>query len=79
MKGSKVHTTNHQAEVIKKVDLVATFSTLLTINDYVEIEIKEATEGNVRAAAARYSKETGVKLSVSAPLGTDFTTVTRVL
>lgn len=79
MNGSKVNKPNHQAEVIKKVDLVATFSTLLTINDYVEIKKKEATEGNVRAAAARYSKECGVKLTVSAPLGTESITVTRVL
>lgn len=79
MKVSKVHKTNRQAEVIKKIDLTATFSTLLIVNDYVEIEKKEATEGNVRAAAARYSKEYGVKLKVSAPLGAESLTVTRVL
>lgn len=65
------------AEVVMKVDLTATFARL-KVRDSVEIRKDDATESNVRTAASRYSKENGVELKVSAPLGADATKVIRI-
>lgn len=63
--------------VVKQISLTATFS-LLKVGDSVEIEYCDATENNVRTAASRYSKDSGVELKVTAPLGAEAIKVTRI-
>lgn len=73
-----IHKTQYQdmAEVIKRVDLIATFARM-RVGETVEIGLHDATESNVRTAASRYSKDKKVELKVSALLGSGSTKVTR--
>lgn len=56
-------------EIIKRIDLTATFDNLKKVGDTVEIQLSEATESNVRSAASRYAQRNKVRLVVSSPLG----------
>lgn len=65
------------AEIVKKVDLIATFDTLKEIGDKVEIRLLDATESNVRAAAWRYSRRKNIGLVVTVTAGDEKIKVVR--
>ncbi|MCD8173774.1 MAG: hypothetical protein LUD76_10040 [Alistipes sp.] len=65
-------------QVVKNVDLRATFAKMKP-GDRVEISLSDATELNIRSAASRFSKGRKVKLTISAPRGSDVAIVTRTL
>lgn len=64
-------------EIVKRVDLIATFDNLKKAGDTVEIRLSDATESNVRSAASRYSQRKKVRLVVAATLGADSIKVMR--
>ncbi|MCH5305630.1 MAG: hypothetical protein J1E79_04040 [Rikenella sp.] len=64
-------------EIVKRVDLIATFDNLKKAGDTVEIRLSDATESNVRSAASRYSQRKKVRLIVAATLGADSIKVMR--
>ncbi len=60
------------AELIKRVDLMATFSRM-KIGDKVEFAPTDATENSIRVNVTRFNKRNKVELKVSAPLGANVT------